>query len=261
MGHDDTGAIAAAMVTGKRDLLSADGRDIIRQAGIFHIITIAGVQMTLVAGLVFGTVRRLLALSPVLALRYPIKSWAAWAAILGAIAYDIGTGSRVGTQRALFMTLIMLTAVLAGRRALTMRNLAFAALAVIAIEPEQIAGASFQLSFAAVAALIAVQEARLRREPEDLFAPAAPRALAVTLRGAPKIWAIAGDTDGIDGTEDAAGAVVTPDTIERARTAGLAPLDALLAHDSYTLFDTIGDLVRTGPTLTNVNDLRAILIA
>ena len=85
--------------------------------------------------------------------------------------------------------------------------------------------------------------------------------LAVTLRGAPKIWAIAGDTDGIDGTEDAAGAVVTPDTIERARTAGLAPLDALLAHDSYTLFDTIGDLVRTGPTLTNVNDLRAILIA
>ncbi len=177
VGHDDTGAIAAAMVTGKRDLLSADGRDIIRQAGIFHIITIAGVQMTLVAGLLFGTVRRLLALSPALALRYPIKSWAAWAAIVGAIAYDIGTGSRVGTQRALFMTLIMLTAVLAGRRALTMRNLAFAALAVIAIEPEQIAGASFQLSFAAVAALIAVQEARSRHEPEDLFAPAAPRAM------------------------------------------------------------------------------------
>ncbi len=177
VGHDDTGAIAAAMVTGKRDLLSADGREIIREAGIFHIITIAGVQMTLVAGLLFGIVRRLLALSPVLALRYPIKSWAAWAAIVGAIAYDIGTGSRVGTQRALFMTLIMLGAVLAGRRALTMRNLAFAALAVIAIEPEQIAGASFQLSFAAVAALIAVQEARLRREPEDLFAPAAPRAL------------------------------------------------------------------------------------
>ncbi len=177
VGQDDTGAIAAAMVTGKRDLLSADGREIIREAGIFHIITIAGVQMTLVAGLLFGLVRRLLALSPVLALRYPIKSWAAWAAIVGAVAYDVGTGSRVGTQRALFMTLIMLAAVLAGRRALTMRNLAFAALAVIAIEPEQIAGASFQLSFAAVAALIAVQEARLRREPEDLFAPAAPRAL------------------------------------------------------------------------------------
>ncbi len=175
VGGGDTGAIAAAMVTGKRDLLSGDGREIIREAGIFHIITIAGVQMTLVAGLLFGLVRRGLALSSTLALRYPIKAWAAAAAILGAVAYDIGTGSRVGTQRALFMTIIMLGAVLFGRRALTMRNLGFAALAVIAVEPEQIAGASFQLSFAAVAALIAVQEARLRRAPEDLFAEPAPR--------------------------------------------------------------------------------------
>ncbi len=69
----------------------------------------------------------------------------------------------------------MLAAVLVGRRALTMRNLAFAALAVIVIEPEQLAGASFQLSFAAVAALIAVQEARLRRAPEDPFAAPVPR--------------------------------------------------------------------------------------
>ena len=90
----DTGAIAAAMVTGKRDLLSADGRDLIREAGIFHIITIAGVQMTLVAGLLFGLVRRGLALSPHLALRHPIKKWAAVVAIAGAIAYDVFTGSR-----------------------------------------------------------------------------------------------------------------------------------------------------------------------
>ena len=86
-------------------------------------------------------------------------------------------------------------------------------------------------------------------------------ALALALRGAPGIWAIAGDTDGIDGTEDAAGAVITPDTLARARNAGLQPLERLLAHDSYTLFDALGDLIRTGPTLTNVNDLRAILIA
>ncbi len=86
-------------------------------------------------------------------------------------------------------------------------------------------------------------------------------ALAVALRGDPGIWALAGDTDGIDGTEDAAGAVVTPDTLARARAAGLVPLDKLLAHDSYTLFEAIGDLIKTGPTLTNVNDLRAILIA
>jgi hydroxypyruvate reductase len=85
--------------------------------------------------------------------------------------------------------------------------------------------------------------------------------LAVALGGAEGIWTIAGDTDGIDGTEDAAGALVTPTTLARARAAGLDPRGVLAAHDSYGLFDTIGDLVRTGPTLTNVNDIRAILIA
>ena len=85
--------------------------------------------------------------------------------------------------------------------------------------------------------------------------------LAVALAGAPGIWAVAGDTDGIDGTEDAAGAIVAPDTLARARAAGLDPRAILAGHDSYRLFDAIGDLVRTGPTLTNVNDVRAILIA
>jgi hydroxypyruvate reductase len=85
--------------------------------------------------------------------------------------------------------------------------------------------------------------------------------LAVALNGAAKIWAIAGDTDGIDGTEDAAGAIITPDTLARARAAGLDPRGVLAAHDSYALFSAIGDLVKTGPTLTNVNDVRAILIA
>jgi len=79
--------------------------------------------------------------------------------------------------------------------------------------------------------------------------------------GAKRIWAIAGDTDGIDGSDDAAGAIVSPDTLARARAAGFDPRAVLTGHDSYTLFDAIGDLVRTGPTLTNVNDIRAILIA
>ncbi len=85
--------------------------------------------------------------------------------------------------------------------------------------------------------------------------------LALALKAAPGIWALAGDTDGIDGTEDAAGAIVTPDTLARARAAGLDPAQVLAAHDSYGLFDAVGDLVRTGPTLTNVNDFRAILVA
>jgi hydroxypyruvate reductase len=86
-------------------------------------------------------------------------------------------------------------------------------------------------------------------------------ALAVALGGERGIWALAGDTDGIDGTEDAAGAVVTPDTLARARAAGLDPRAMLTRHDSYSLFAAIGDLVVTGPTLTNVNDIRAILIS
>jgi len=159
----DEGAIAAAMVTGKRDFLSNDAKDLIREAGIFHIITISGLQMTLVAGIFFLVARRLLALSPALTLNYPIKKWAAGIAMVGSLLYDIGTGSRVGTERALIMTLIVLGAVILDRRALSMRNLALAVLAIVALEPDAILGVSFQLSFAAVAALIAVMEARLAR--------------------------------------------------------------------------------------------------
>jgi len=85
--------------------------------------------------------------------------------------------------------------------------------------------------------------------------------LAMALERAGKeIYALAGDTDGIDGSEDAAGALVTPDTIFRARALELNPENMLASHDSYTLFAALGDLVVTGPTLTNVNDFRAIFI-
>lgn len=84
--------------------------------------------------------------------------------------------------------------------------------------------------------------------------------LAIGLKGLARVWAIACDTDGLDGIEDAAGAIVTPDTLARACGAGLDAAACLAAHDSYTFFNTIDDLVRTGPTLTNVNDFRAILI-
>lgn len=174
----DAGAIAAAMVTGKRDFLSEAARDLIRRAGIFHIVTISGMQMTLVAGIFFVGLRRLLAMSQTLALNYPIKKWAAALAMIGAILYDIATGSRVGTERALIMTLIMLAAVLLDRPSLSMRNLALAVFVVVAFEPEAILGASFQLSFAAVGALIAVYEWRgayLARSGKGLVASPADR--------------------------------------------------------------------------------------
>ncbi len=85
-------------------------------------------------------------------------------------------------------------------------------------------------------------------------------ALTIGLGGQPGIWALAADTDGIDGTEDAAGAIAGPGTLDRARAAGLDAVTTLAYHDSYSLFDALGDLVRTGPTGTNVNDFRAILI-
>ncbi len=84
--------------------------------------------------------------------------------------------------------------------------------------------------------------------------------LALTLRGEPDIHAIAGDTDGVDGREEIAGAVIGPDTLERAWRAGLRPQDALAANDGHGFFEALGDAVITGPTLTNVNDFRAILL-
>jgi glycerate 2-kinase len=85
-------------------------------------------------------------------------------------------------------------------------------------------------------------------------------ALAVALDGLPGVWALAGDTDGIDGTEDNAGALVTPDTLARAADAGLDAADRLADNDGYGFFAALGDLVTTGPTHTNVNDFRAIVI-
>ena len=84
--------------------------------------------------------------------------------------------------------------------------------------------------------------------------------LAIELDGMDKVWAIAADTDGIDGSEDNAGAAIGPDTLARARAKGLDAKAMLLVHDSYGFFSGLGDLLVTGPTRTNVNDYRAILL-
>jgi hydroxypyruvate reductase len=84
--------------------------------------------------------------------------------------------------------------------------------------------------------------------------------LALALDGAPRIHALAGDTDGVDGSEDNAGAYVAPDTLARAAALGLRARERLADNDAYSFFEALGDLVVTGPTLTNVNDFRAILI-
>jgi glycerate 2-kinase len=84
--------------------------------------------------------------------------------------------------------------------------------------------------------------------------------LAVALQAQPNVWAVAADTDGIDGIEDNAGARISPNTLARAETAGVKPADCLDRNDAYGFFDAVGDLVVTGPTHTNVNDFRAMLV-
>ncbi|MGU3539386.1 ComEC/Rec2 family competence protein [Methylobacterium sp. A54F] len=149
------GAVAAALVTGKRGLISPETSAVLRAAGIYHVISISGLHMVLAAGVVFWLIRAILALVPFLALTWPIKKIAAGFAMTGVTAYCVFSGWDVAAERALLMTLIMLGAILVDRPALSMRNLALAALVALAREPEALLGPSFQMSFGAVAGLIA----------------------------------------------------------------------------------------------------------
>src|SRR5256714_12602653 len=154
----DVGSIASALITGKRDAISAPVNDAMYISGLGHVLSISGYHMALVAGVVFFTIRALLALVPVLAMRHPIKKWAAGAALIAAFCYLLLSGAEVATQRSFIMTGILLVCVMVDRSALTLRNLALAALAVMLLFPEAVAHPSFQMSFAATLALIAAYE-------------------------------------------------------------------------------------------------------
>lgn len=166
IGGGQAGAMAAALVTGKRGLISEATNDDLRAAGIYHIVSISGLHMVLAAGTIFWLVRALLALSQTAALRWPVKKLSALAAMLGATGYCVFSGAEVATVRSLIMTLVMLGAILVDRPALSMRNLALAAIIVLLREPEALLGPSFQMSFGAVAALIAFAERWQERPPD-----------------------------------------------------------------------------------------------
>jgi competence protein ComEC len=177
VGGGQAGAMAAALVTGKRGLITETTNTDLRAAGIYHIVSISGLHMVLAAGTIFGIIRALLALSQTLASRWPIKKIAALGAMAGAIAYCVFSGADVATVRSLIMTLVMLGAILVDRPALSMRNLALAAMIVLLREPDALLGPSFQMSFGAVAALIAFAE---RWEERSRAAP--PSSLPWPLR-------------------------------------------------------------------------------
>ncbi len=152
------GAIASALVTGKQGAIPGDVLKAMRDSGLAHLLAISGQNISLVAGFVFVLLRGAAALVPALALRRPIKKWAAIAAFFSALAYLLISGSSVPTQRAVAMIGFVVLAVLVDRAAMSMRLVAWASCAVLLIAPEALLGPSFQLSFAAVIALIAGYE-------------------------------------------------------------------------------------------------------
>ncbi len=167
------GAVAAALLVGERGHIPEDAVDALRDAGLAHILAISGLHMAMFAGTVFMLVRALLALSGPLALTRPIKKWAALAAVLAAACYLLLSGGNVATIRAFIMAAIMFFAVIVDRPALSLRNLAIAALVILVLEPESVAEPGFQMSFAAVAALIAFYEAWRDRPRRNLAEPPA----------------------------------------------------------------------------------------
>jgi competence protein ComEC len=171
----DAGSIASALITGKRDALSAPVFDAMYISGVGHVLSISGYHMAVVAGVVFFIVRAGLALFSTLALGRPIKKWAAAAALAAATAYLALSGAEVATQRSYVMTAVVLTGVMADRPALTLRTIAVAALAVMLIAPEAVVHPSFQMSFAATLALIAVCEGGLPWAAATVNTPLAAR--------------------------------------------------------------------------------------
>ncbi|MGE0148416.1 MAG: ComEC/Rec2 family competence protein [Parvibaculaceae bacterium] len=151
--------VGEAMITGERGTIPRDVNDSLQASGLAHILSISGLHMSLVAGLTFWLVRAMLALSPTLATAFPIKKWAAVAGLAMGFVYLLLASASVATERSYIMLAVMFIAILADRPALSMRNLAIAALIILVVSPEAALTASLQMSFLAVMGLLAVHEA------------------------------------------------------------------------------------------------------
>lgn len=150
------GAFAAAVLTGDRAGLDAGPIDDMRKSNIAHLLAISGLHMGLLTGFVYTTLRALLALIPAIALRYPIRKWAAASALVAGAFYLALSGGNVATERAFIQVGVMFTAVLLDRRAVTLRSVAIAAILLLVHRPETLMSPGFQMSFAATAALVGV---------------------------------------------------------------------------------------------------------
>ena len=153
-----TGGIAAAMITGDRGGIDDSDTTAFRDSGLAHVLSISGLHLALAGGFFFWMVRALLACFPSIALNYPIKKWAAVAALAGAGFYLAISGGGPAANRSYIMIAIMFTAILFDRPALTMRAVALAAALLLLVQPESLLDPGFEMSFAAVTGLVAMGE-------------------------------------------------------------------------------------------------------
>lgn len=165
----DAGALIAALTVSDRRGISEQTVDDLRATGLAHILAISGLHMALAAGTFFFVLRKIGALFPALVERHPVKKYAAAGAIVIATAYLMISGAAISTQRAWLMMTVMFGSVLSDRPALTMRNVALAAILIILTTPSAVVSPGFQMSFAATAALIAAYDgwSRRKRKPEQ----------------------------------------------------------------------------------------------
>ncbi|MGA7714262.1 MAG: ComEC/Rec2 family competence protein [Rhizomicrobium sp.] len=175
------GGIASALITGDRGAIADEDEQALRDAGLAHVLAIAGLHMALVGLGLFWTVRALLALIPAIALRYPIKKWAALAALASAAFYLVISGAATPATRAFVMLATMLLAVLFDRPALSMRSLGLAATIIFMLRPENLLEPGFQMSFSAVVSLIAVAEWEQARRARRME-PRGPQRFAAVRR-------------------------------------------------------------------------------
>ena len=152
------GGIAVALATGDQGRIPEDDADAMRRAGLAHLLSVSGLHLTAVVGAVMLLTLKLLALSPALALRFRLTLWAAGAAAVAGLAYTLLTGAEVPTVRSCVAALLVLAGIALGRDALTLRLVAVGALVVLLLWPDSLAGPSFQLSFAAITAIVALHE-------------------------------------------------------------------------------------------------------
>jgi competence protein ComEC len=152
------GGIASALATGDQGAISEADAEAMRRSGLAHLLSVSGLHVTAVTVATMFVVLRLLSLSPTLALRWRLPLVAAGAGALAAIGYTLLTGAEVPTIRSCAAALLVLLALSLGREAITLRLVAAGALVVLLLWPEALAGPSFQLSFAAVTAIVALHE-------------------------------------------------------------------------------------------------------